>query len=377
MKPKRRVVPGTRSRRTPTVRRIKPAIVPVPRPAPGPRVPAPSRSAPGSLDATRGDARPVEPPMNRAAADLTGELDLTVDLGRDLVLANPLLAAAGVFGYGVEVVDQVDLARLGGLVTRGTTLKPRAGHGSPRMVEVPAGVLTSTALHSPGVELVVERYAPAWSGWPVPVIVNLCGESISDFAELARRLDGVPGVAGLELNLACARGSRRGALFGLEASSAASLVGAVRRATELPLVAKLSPVAADPSEIARAVEQAGADAVSAVSALPGLALAADRRGPALADDDGGISGPALRPVALRVVRAVAGAVDVPVIGIGGVASLDDVLDMLAVGASAVGVGVAALADPALPVRLAEELAGACVAAGVSSVADLVGTARSR
>lgn len=377
MKPKRRVVPGTRSRRTPTVRRIKPAIVPAPRPSPATRLPPAGRAAAAPSDAAHADAPSIERTFRGAGTELVGELDLAVDLGRGLVLANPLLAAAGVFGYGVEVADQVDLARLGAVVTRATTLKPRTGHDAPRMIELPAGVLTSIGLQNPGVELIVERYAPAWSDWSVPVIVNLGGESVADFMELARRLDGVPGVAGLELNLACRSGSRRGATFGLDAGSAASLVSAVRRATELPLIAKLCAETPDVRAVARAIEQAGADAISAVNALPGLALAPGRDGPALAGGVGGISGPALRPVALRVVQEAAQAVDLPIIGIGGVVMLDDVLDLLAVGASAVGVGVAALADPALPGRLADELALACVATGVGSVRDLVGSALPR
>jgi dihydroorotate dehydrogenase (NAD+) catalytic subunit len=385
MKPKRRVVPGTRARRTPTVRRIKPAIVPVPRARSMPSASPPQAGQ--ASEAVRREARRIvaaHPSVGRptaghevaalaaAAGDVT--IELTVELGRGLTLATPLIAAAGAFGYGVEVADQVDLARLGCLVTRGTTLKPGAGHASPRMIEIPAGLLVGTGLQNPGIEVVLERYAPAWSGWPVPVIINLGGESIGEFVELARRIEGVPGVAGLELNLSCPNGARGRAAFGLDAGSASALVTAVRRATDLPLIAKLSPAASDVREIARAVEQAGADAISAVNTLPGLAVAPERDRPALAAGYGGICGPALRPVALRIVFEVAQVVDLPVIGIGGVASIDDVLDMLAVGASAVGVGVAALADPMLPVRLADELADACRAAGVGSALDLVGSA---
>ncbi len=191
---------------------------------------------------------------------------------------------------------------------------------------------------------------------------------------MARQLEGVPGVAGVELNLSCGNASRGGLAFGLDADSAASAVSAVRRATDLPLIAKLTAAAGDIRAVARAVEDAGADAIAAINTLPGLAVRADRSGPALGSGYGGVAGPALKPVALRVVFEIAQVVDIPVIGIGGVASIDDVLDLLAVGASAVGVGIAALADPMLPVRLADELADACRARGVGSVADLVGTA---
>jgi dihydroorotate dehydrogenase (NAD+) catalytic subunit len=363
VKARRRAVPGGRSGRTPTVRVIKPAITPAPPKLPatalGRRVrpPADADAAPGpSLDVLGG--RPVR---------------LEVDLGRGLVLATPLIAAAGPFGYGVEVADLVDLPRLGAIVTRGTSLKARSGHPAPRTAEVPAGLLLGVGLQNSGIDAVLERYATTWARWPVPVILNLCGESVSELAEGARRLEGVPGIAGVEINLSCANGPR-GTAFGLDPHATSSAVSAVRRACDLPLIAKLTAAAADVRAVARAAEDAGADAISAINTLPGLAVAADRRGPALGSGYGGVAGPALKPIALRVVYEVAQAVEVPVIGIGGVATLEDVLDMLAVGAVAVGVGVATLADPMLPVRLADELADACRARGIDDVAALVGTA---
>jgi dihydroorotate dehydrogenase (NAD+) catalytic subunit len=369
VKPKRRAVPGVRSRRTPTVRRIRPAITPVPPPGPTPGVVRPS--AGGAPDPRSDPSRAAPSP----AVDALGgrPVRFEVDLGRGLVLPNPVVVASGPFGYGVEVADLVDLARLGGIVTRGTSLKPRSGHGPPRTAEAPAGILWGVGIQNPGIDQVLERYATTWARWPVPVILNLCGESQAELADGARRLEGVPGIAGVEVNLSCPNGPR-GSSFGLDASTAAGAVTAVRRACDLPLIAKLTAAAPDVRAVARACEDAGADAISAINTLPGLLLGADRRGPALGSRYGGLSGPALKPVALRVVFEVAQAVDVPVIGIGGVAGIDDVLDLLAVGAVAVGVGVAALADPMLPVRLADELADACRAAGVGDVAELVGTA---
>jgi dihydroorotate dehydrogenase (NAD+) catalytic subunit len=363
VKARRRVVPGVPPRRTPTVRKIRPAITPVsraPRPTPAvaPTDGGPDAAAHGSPAVDVLGARPVA---------------LEVDLGRGLVLPNPVIAAAGPFGYGVEYADAVDLDRLGGIVTRGTTLKPRGGHAAPRTAEVPSGLLIGVGLQNPGIEVVLERYAPVWARWQVPVILNLCGESAGDLVECARRLEGVPGIAGIELNLSCG-GGRGGAMWGLDEGSAGSLVGAVRRATDLPVIAKLTAAAADVRAVARACEDAGADAISAINTLPGLAVAADRQGPALGSGYGGISGPALKPIALRVVYEITQAVDVPVIATGGVVSIQDVLDFLAVGASAVGVGVAVLADPMLPVRLADELADACRSRGLTSVTDLVGTA---
>ena len=368
MKAKRRANVA-KAMRTPTTRRMRPAITPLPK-APAPLLGKPSAAiVPG--------AAPVPP-----AADGPGftfdalggrPVDLAADLGAGLVLANPVIAASGPFGFGVEVADVVDLARLGALVTRGVSLRPRGGHAAPRTAEVVGGLLTGTGLVAPGLDTVLDRYAATWATWDIPVILNLCGDSTADLADAARRLDGVPGIAAVEINLSCA-GSGRGQAFGLDAGSTGSAVSAVRRACELPVIAKLTPAAADVRAIARAAEDAGADAISAVNTLPALALAADRRSPALGSVYGGLCGPALRPIALRVVFEVAQSVDLPVIGYGGVSTLADVLDFLAAGASAVGVGVAALADPMLPVRLADELADHCRAAGLGTHRDLVGTA---
>jgi dihydroorotate dehydrogenase (NAD+) catalytic subunit len=374
VKAKRRVVPGATTRRTPTVRTIRPAIRPASRPvAGGGKSPTGSVSpgvvSPGAAASGRG-------PAATPATDVLGgrPVAIEVDLGRGLVLQTPVIAAAGAMGYGVEVADLVDLPRLGAVVTRGTTLKPRGGHAAPRTADIPAGLLNGIGTQNPGLDAVIERYPAAWARWPVPVVINLCAESSGDFAELARRLEGVPGVAGIELNLSCANGPRNGTSFGLDEGATASVVSAVRRATDLPVIAKLTAAAPDVRAIARAAEDAGADAISAINTLPGLALDAERSGPALGSGYGGISGPALRPVALRVVFEVAQAVDIPVIGIGGVTTIDDVLDLMAAGASAVGVGVAALADPMLPVRLGDDVADACRARGLASVADLVGSA---
>jgi len=355
------------SKRTPTVRRVTPSIAPVARPkaqaSPGPRPAGPRATDGGGADAS--DTR---------ALDVLGgrPIDLTVDLGRGLVLDNPVLVASGPFGYGVEVADLSDLPRLGAIVTRSTSLKPRAGHPAPRVAEVPAGLLLGMGPQNSGIDMVLERYAETWARWPMPVILSLCADTSGELGEVVRRIEGVPGIAGIEINLSC--GSGRGGVPGLDPDSAASYVSAARRGTELPIIAKLTAAAGDVRAVARSVEHAGADAIAAINTLPGFALAGDRRGPALGSDYGGLCGPALRPIALRVVWEVAQVVDVPLIGIGGVAAVDDALDYLAAGASAVGVGVAALADPMLPVRLADELADACRERGLESVRDLVGTA---
>jgi len=362
--------------RTPTVRIVRPAIRPVTRPAPPNARRVPPAGSAGPAGGTGPNRGAVIEAMPQPALDALGgrPVDLEVDLGRGLVLSNPLVAAAGPFGYGVEVADLADLPRLGGLVTRGTTLKPRGAHPGPRLAEVPAGLLVGVGLQNPGIDAVLDRYATTWAKWPVPVIINLCGETAGELAEIARRLEGAPGVAGIELNLSCGAGGRGGVVFAMDADAAASAVSAVRRATDLPVIAKLSAAAADIRSVARSVEAAGADAISAINTLPGFLPSADRASPALGSGFGGICGPSLKPIALRVVYEIAQVVDVPIIGIGGVCSIEDVLDLLACGASAVGVGVAALADPMLPVRLADELADACRARRATSVAELVGTA---
>ena len=301
-------------------------------------------------------------------------VDLTVDLGRGLVLRNPFLVASGTFGYGTEYADVVDVERLGAICSKGTTLWPRQGNPPPRVTEMPAGMLNSIGLQNPGVDGVLEKYGPTWASWKVPVIVNVAGESVEDYVEVARRLDGQPGVAGIELNISCPNVGAGGLQFALDAGAASQVTAAVRRATDLPLMVKLSPAATDVRGIARGIEDAGADAISAVNTLPGLAIDRVRRRPLLGNTFGGLSGPALKPVALRVVYEVAQVVKIPIVAIGGVGSLDDVLDYLMCGAVAVQVGTAVFADPVLPLKLAEELAAWCTAQGLASHREVVGAA---
>jgi dihydroorotate dehydrogenase (NAD+) catalytic subunit len=313
---------------------------------------------------------PTAAPDKRTAS----EVDLAVDLGRGLVLRNPLLVASGTFGYGTEYADVVDVQRLGAICSKGTTLRPRRGNPPPRVTETPAGMLNSIGLQNPGVDGVLEKYGATWASWKVPVIVNVAGESVEDYVEIARRLDGQPGVAGIELNISCPNVGAGGLQFALDAGAATAVTAAVRKATDLPLMVKLSPAATDVRGIARGIEDAGADAISAVNTLPGLALDRTRRRPLLGNTFGGLSGPALKPVALRVVYEVAQVVKIPIVAIGGVGSLDDVLDFLMCGAVAVQVGTAVFADPVLPLKLADELAAWCAAHDLGSHRDLIGVA---
>ena len=311
------------------------------------------------------------------APEPPAEIDLSVDLGRGLVLANPILVASGTFGYGVEYGDVVEVDRLGAICCKGTTLRPRIGNTPPRVTETPGGMLNSIGLQNPGVDAVIEKYVATWTTWRTPVIVNVAGESVADYVEVVRRLDGVPGVAGIELNISCPNVGNGGLQFAIDAEAAGAVTAAVRRATDLPLLVKLSPNVADVRPIARAIEAAGADALTAINTLSGIAVAPSRTRPLLGNIYGGLSGPAVKPVAMRIVYEVAQVVDIPIVAIGGVTELADVLDFLAVGAVAVQVGTAIFADPTLPVRLIDQLTEECGRLGLDSYATLIGTALPR
>jgi dihydroorotate dehydrogenase (NAD+) catalytic subunit len=361
VKAKKRVVTAVTkpARRTPTVRRIKPAIEPIARPR--------------SMAAPTAHVEALVPPGSMPV-DQVGEVDLSVDLGRGLVLENPVLVASGTFGYGVEYGDVVDVQRLGAICCKGTTLKPRIGNPTPRVTETPAGMLNSIGLQNPGVDAVVDKYAGIWQGWRVPVIVNVAGESIGDYVEVTRRIEGVPGIAAIELNISCPNVGKGGIQFAIDAEAAGSVTAAVRRATDLPLLVKLSPNVADVRPIARAIADAGADALTAVNTLSGIAVGPTRDRPLLGNIYGGLSGPAIKPIALRIVYEVSQVVAIPVVAIGGVTELADVLDYLAVGAVAVQVGTAIFADPSIPVRLIDGLVDECRSRGLASYRPLIGTA---
>ena len=350
------------------------------RPAGASRTPRPPRSRPALASAA---PQPKSELRSSAATQRANEateaagdihVDLSVDLGRGLVLPNPILVASGTFGYGVEYGDVVDVDRLGAICCKGTTLRPRIGNPTPRVTETPGGMLNSIGLQNPGVDAVIEKYARTWAGWKVPVIVNVAGESVSDYVEVTRRLEGVPGIAGIELNISCPNVGKGGLQFAIDAAAAGEVTAAVRRATDLPLLVKLSPNVADIRPIARAIADAGADALTAINTLSGIAVAPGRGRPLLGNIYGGLSGPAVKPVALRIVYEAAQAVKIPIVAIGGVTELADVLDFLSVGAVAVQVGTAIFADPTLPVRLVDELSAECRRIGVTTHLDLVGSA---
>jgi dihydroorotate dehydrogenase (NAD+) catalytic subunit len=281
----------------------------------------------------------------RAAATGAGpQLDLSVDLGRGLVLPNPIGVASGTFGYGFEFAQLIDIQRLGCIWTKGTTLHALAGNAPPRVAETAGGMLNSIGLQNPGVEHVAAVYAPQFAAWRVPVVVNVAAGEIGDYVAVVRRLDGVPGVAGIELNISCPN-IAHGLDFGRDPTAAARVVEAVRAVTALALTVKLSPNVTDIAGVAAAVEAAGADAVSAVNTYVGMKVHLGIRAPVLPRGTGGLSGPAIKPLALAAVAAVRGAVSIPVVGVGGIRSAEDALEFFVAGADAVQVGTANFADP--------------------------------
>jgi dihydroorotate dehydrogenase (NAD+) catalytic subunit len=306
-------------------------------------------------------------------------VDLSVDLAprnqqRELRLRNPVIAASGCFGYGVEYAGLVDVQCLGAIVSKGVTRRPRRGARMPRLAETPAGLLNAIGLQNPGIRAVLAKYPPIWARWQVPVIVNLAGDSVEEFGELAALLDEAPGVAGTELNVSCPNVAVGGMIFGCDPYLAAEVTAAVRAATTLPLIVKLTPHATDVVEVARAVVDAGADALSCVNTLLGMAIDVRRRRPVLGNVTGGLSGPAIKPVALRIVYQVAQAVDVPVIGLGGISGLDDALEFFLAGASAVQVGTATFVDPGAMLHIVDGLPEWLAREGFSSLGEIVGLA---
>ncbi len=305
-------------------------------------------------------------------------MNLGVDLAprhpRGLRLKNPVMVASGTFGYGTEYADLVPIGRLGAIVCKGTTRHPRPGNPTPRIAETPAGMLNSIGLQNIGVDAVIREKAPVWATWDVPVIVNIAGETVAEFAELAASLDGVPGVAGLEVNISCPN-VETGLEFGTDPAAAAAVTAAVRKATSLPVIVKLTPNVGDIAAVARAVEAAGADAVSLINTVLGLAIDVRTRRPVLGTVTGGLSGPAVKPIALRMVYEVAGAVKIPVIGIGGILTAADALEFLLAGATAVQVGTACFANPRAPIEILEGIEAYMKANGVADIRELVGAAR--
>lgn len=306
-------------------------------------------------------------------------MNLSVQLApknkRGLLLANPVMTASGTFGYGTEYEHLFDIQRLGAIVSKGTTLKPREGNPQPRLAETPSGVLNSIGLQNIGVKALIKEKAPIWAGWRVPVIVNIVGETVSEYARLAQELDGVAGISALEVNIGCPNIKAGGAEFGSSPRSAAAVTAKVKAATSLPIMVKLTPNTADIAEVARAVADAGADAISLINTIKGMVIDTARRRPLLGNIFGGLSGPAIKPIALYLVYTVAGAVKVPVIGCGGITTSSDALEFIMAGASAIQVGTANFTNPRAPLDVIEGIEKFMKDEGVKNIAELIGVAQ--
>lgn len=291
-------------------------------------------------------------------------------------MKTPVMTASGTFGFGLEYSDFIDLNKIGAVVVKGTTLLPRTGNSGRRMAETPAGMLNSIGLENPGVETLVTTIMPQLAQYQVPVIVNISGNTVEEYGELAARLTEC-GVAGLEVNISCPNVKQGGIAFGTCSDSAAQVVAAVKRRTSLPVIVKLSPNVTDIVLMAKAVEAAGADAISLINTLLGMAIDIRTWQPVLGNTVGGLSGPAVKPVAVRMVWQVAKAVKVPIIGMGGIMTADDAIEFILAGASAVAVGTANFVNPYVSVEVAEGIGDYLAERGLQHVGELVGKANAR
>lgn len=300
-------------------------------------------------------------------------VDLSVELA-GIRLNNPVMPASGCFNYGREMARWYDLSRLGAVVVKGTTLEPRLGNPPPRVAETPGGMLNAIGLQNPGVDRVMEEELPFLRAYGVPVIVNVAGSTIDEYVEVARRLSQSGDLAALELNISCPNVRCGGIQFGTDPDMAGRVVAAVKEVSRYPVFVKLSPHVTDIVELAKAVVRAGADGLSMINTLVGMRIDVERRKPILATGIGGLSGPAIKPVAVRMIYEVSRAVRVPIIGMGGITSGEDVVEFLMAGATAVAVGTANFTNPTACLDVLDELAEWCCRHGVSAVRDLVGAA---
>jgi dihydroorotate dehydrogenase (NAD+) catalytic subunit len=299
-------------------------------------------------------------------------MDLSVAIG-SLRLKNPLIAASGCFGYGIEYADLVDLSSLGAVAVKGLFLAAREGHPPPRIVETPAGMLNAIGLQGVGVHRFVREHLPQLRERQAVVIVNICGSTLEEYVELARILSDADGVAALELNISCPNIKAGGIQFGCSLTGTHDVVSAVRKVTALPVIPKLTPNVTDVASFARASEEAGADAVSLVNTFLAMAIDVETRRPKLSNVVGGLSGPAIRPIAVRMVYECAQAVKLPIIGMGGIARAEDALEFAIAGASAVQVGTANFVDPFIWPKLRQGIETYLTRHGLSRWVDVVGT----
>jgi len=301
-------------------------------------------------------------------------VQLAPRLAKGLALSNPVMIAAGIAGYGTEYAETIDIQKLGAIVCKGTTLRHRSGNAQPRLVETAGGLMNSVGLENIGIDALIEEKAPVWANWQVPVIVNVAGETTDEYVAVSRKLEGVPGVSGIELNISCPNVSAGGMEFGVAPKLAAQVTSAVKAVTGLPVIVKLSPNVTDIKEIALAVEGAGADAICLINTLKGMAIDINRRKPCLGNIAGGVSGPVIKPVALYMVFETAKVVRIPVIGCGGIACAEDALEFIMAGATAVQIGTACLTSPGICLTILDGIRSFMVDQGVENLTDIIGAA---
>lgn len=298
-------------------------------------------------------------------------VDLSVNIG-ELQLKNPVMTASGTFGYGEEFEDFIDIARIGGIIVKGTTLHKREGNPYPRMAETPSGMLNAVGLQNKGVKYFAEHIYPCIKDVDTNIIVNVSGSAIDDYVKTAEIINELDKISAIELNISCPNVKQGGMAFGISAQGAEEVVKAVRSVYKKSLMVKLSPNVTDITEIARAVESAGADSISLINTLLGMAVDAERRRPVLSTITGGLSGPAVKPIALRMVWQVAQSVKVPVIGMGGIMNWKDAVEFMLAGASAVQIGTANFIDPAVTVKVIDGIEAYLKMHGFSSVKEIIG-----
>ncbi len=299
-------------------------------------------------------------------------LKTQVHIGRGLTIKNPVMTASGTFGYGTEYEDFIDLNRLGGILVKGTTLHPRQGNPYPRMAETPSGMLNAVGLQNKGVDYFCEHIYPKIRGYETAMIVNVSGSQVEDYIETAEKINALEDIPAIELNISCPNVKEGGMAFGVTCAGAASVVRAVRAVYDKTLIVKLSPNVTDITEIARAVEAEGADSISMINTLLGMAINAEKRRPVLSTITGGLSGPAVKPIALRMVWQTSQVVKVPIIGMGGIASATDAIEFLLAGASAVEVGTYNFVDPAVTTQIVDGIEDYMLRHGITDIQDLIG-----
>ncbi len=313
-------------------------------------------------------------PRRETSASVEAAIDLTVQMA-GVEFRNPVITASGTYGFGSEYAPYCPLEALGGITVKGITPQPRLGNPVPRLAETPAGLLNAIGLENPGLEEFVKVVLPSLREFPTQVIANISGFSVEDYAFMARTLQRDSGLAALEVNISCPNVKHGGMHFGTDPKSAEAVIRAVKQETDLPVIAKLSPNVTDIREMARAVARGGADAISLINTLLGISIDIEKKKPVLANTFGGLSGPAVRPVAVRMVWEVAETVDLPIIGMGGISSWQDAVEFLLAGASAVSLGTGNFQNPRLPLEVVAGIEAYCRRHGFSSVRELTGLAR--